>query len=91
MANWRFPAGHARVPLCIARDPGARLLDIAAKRRIHPLTGIGRSTIDRILAATATGGAIKGHLEGGNNHWHESGAPRGRRKAPGQSGGGSGI
>ena len=30
MANWSFLTGHARVLLCIAHDPGARLRDIAA-------------------------------------------------------------
>ena len=30
MESWRFLTNHARVLLCIARDPGARLRDIAA-------------------------------------------------------------
>jgi hypothetical protein len=30
VANWSFLTNHARVLLCIARDPGARLRDIAA-------------------------------------------------------------
>jgi hypothetical protein len=30
MASWSFLTNHARVLLCIARDPGARLRDIAA-------------------------------------------------------------
>jgi hypothetical protein len=30
MATWTFLTNHARVPLCIARDPGVRLRDIAA-------------------------------------------------------------
>ena len=30
MANWTFLTNHARVLLCIAHDPGARLRDIAA-------------------------------------------------------------
>jgi hypothetical protein len=29
-ANWSFLTSHARVLLCIARDPGMRLRDIAA-------------------------------------------------------------
>jgi hypothetical protein len=29
VANWTFLTSHARVLLCIARDPGARLRDIA--------------------------------------------------------------
>jgi hypothetical protein len=30
MASWTFLTNHARVLLCVARDPGARLRDIAA-------------------------------------------------------------
>ncbi|MFY9777588.1 MAG: helix-turn-helix domain-containing protein [Trebonia sp.] len=40
MASWGFLTTHARVLLCIAQDPGARLRDIAAtlgvtERRAH--------------------------------------------------------
>ena len=40
MADWGFLTTHARVLVCIARDPGARLRDIAAalgitERRAH--------------------------------------------------------
>lgn len=30
MANWNFLTNHARALLCIAHDPGARLIDVAA-------------------------------------------------------------
>ena len=30
MGNWTFLTNHARVLLCIAQDPGARLRDISA-------------------------------------------------------------
>lgn len=30
MPNWSFVTNHARVLMCIARDPGVRLRDIAA-------------------------------------------------------------
>ena len=30
MVNWNFLTKHARVLMCIAHDPGARLRDIAA-------------------------------------------------------------
>ena len=30
MGNWTFLTNHARVLLCISRDPGARLRDISA-------------------------------------------------------------
>jgi DNA-binding transcriptional ArsR family regulator len=40
VADWSFLTNHARVLLCIANDPGARLRDIAAilgitERRAH--------------------------------------------------------
>jgi hypothetical protein len=39
-----------------------------SKYRVNRLTGIGRSTIDRILAAAAPAGAINGPSEGGGDH-----------------------
>ena len=40
MASWSFLTNHARVLVCIARDPGVRLRDVAAslgitERRAH--------------------------------------------------------
>jgi hypothetical protein len=34
VANWTFLTNHAQVLLCIARDPGTRLRDIAASLNI---------------------------------------------------------
>lgn len=31
MASWRFLSNHGRALVCIARDPGARLRDVAAQ------------------------------------------------------------
>ncbi len=39
-----------------------------SKYRVNQLTGIGRSTIDRILAAVTPAGAINGPSGGGNDH-----------------------
>jgi hypothetical protein len=39
-----------------------------AKHQMHLLTGLGQSTIDRILAATAIGRAINGHAVNGPSH-----------------------
>jgi MarR family len=41
MADWSFLTNHARVLLCIARDPGARLRDIAAGLGITERTAYG--------------------------------------------------
>jgi Winged helix DNA-binding domain len=43
MASWGFLTNHARVLLCIARDPGMRLRDVAARvditeRSAHAIT-----------------------------------------------------
>jgi len=39
-----------------------------SKYRVNRLSGIGRSTIDRILAAAAPAGAINGPSGGGDDH-----------------------
>ena len=41
MPNWSFLTNHARVLLCIARDPGVRLRDIAARLDITERTAYG--------------------------------------------------
>ena len=41
MANWGFLTSHARVLMCIARDPGARLRDIAASLGITERSAYG--------------------------------------------------
>ena len=40
-ANWTFLTNHARVLLCIARDPGIRLRDIAAALDITDRSAYG--------------------------------------------------
>ena len=56
----------------VTRDRDKRVRAAVAagltKHRVHLLTGIGRSTIDRILVAVASGGAINGPSGGGNDH-----------------------
>jgi len=55
----------------VTRDRDARVLAAVAaglsKHRVHQITGIGRSTIDRILAS-APAGAINGPSGDGNDH-----------------------
>jgi DNA-binding IclR family transcriptional regulator len=41
VADWSFLTNHARVLLCIARDPGMRLRDIAAGLGITERTAYG--------------------------------------------------
>ena len=56
----------------VTRDRDVRVRAAVAaglsKHRVHRLTGIGRSTIDRILAVAAPGGAINGPSGGGDDH-----------------------
>jgi DNA-binding MarR family transcriptional regulator len=40
-ASWTFLTNHARVLLCIARDPGIRLRDIAARLDITERSAYG--------------------------------------------------
>ena len=41
MTDWSFLTNHARVLLCIARDPGVRLRDIADRVGITERTAFG--------------------------------------------------
>ena len=44
MASWTFLTNHARVLLCVAQDPGARLRDIAATLGITERSAFGIMT-----------------------------------------------
>lgn len=56
----------------VTRDRDSRVrIAVAAgisKHRVHQLTGIGRSTIDRILAAATPAGASIGPSGGQDDH-----------------------
>ncbi|GEM_PF-6161440 len=52
MVSWSFLTSHARVLLCIARDPGVRLRDIAAS------LGITERSAHAILADLAGAGYV---------------------------------
>ena len=54
MASWSFLTNHARVLLCIAHDPGARLRDIAASVGITE-----RSAFGIVTDLTAAGYVVK--------------------------------
>jgi predicted DNA-binding transcriptional regulator YafY len=54
MAGWSFLTNHARVLLCIARDPGIRLRDIAASVGITE-----RSAYGIVSDLAAAGYAVK--------------------------------
>jgi hypothetical protein len=54
VTSWRFLTNHARVLLCIAHDPGARLRDIAASLDITE-----RSAYGIVTDLTAAGYVVK--------------------------------
>jgi hypothetical protein len=58
MESWSFLTNHARVLLCIAHDPGARLRDIAASLGITD-----RSVYGIVIDLTAAGYVVK-HRDG---------------------------
>ena len=61
MERWSFLTNHARVLLCIAHDPGARLRDIAASLDITD-----RSVYGIVTDLTTAGYVIK-HRDGRRN------------------------
>jgi len=63
VTSWGFLTNHARVLLCIAHDPGARLRDIAASLGITE-----RSAHAIVTDLTAAGYVIK-HKDGRRNRY----------------------
>jgi DNA-binding IclR family transcriptional regulator len=63
MESWSFLTNHARVLLCIAHDPGARLRDIAASLGITD-----RSVYSIVTDLTAAGYVVK-HRDGRRSHY----------------------
>ena len=63
MADWSFLTTHARVLLCIAHDPGARLRDIAAG------LGITERSAQAIVADLAAAGYVVKQKHGRRNRY----------------------
>ena len=63
VANWTFLTNHARVLLCIAHDPGARLRDIAASAGITERSAYG------IVTDLAAAGYIVKQKDGRRNRY----------------------
>ena len=63
METWRFLTSHARVLLCIARDPGVRLRDLAAS------LGITERSAHAIVADLTTAGYVVKHKQGRRNRY----------------------
>jgi hypothetical protein len=63
MANWSFLTSHARVLMCIAHDPGARLRDIAAGLGITERSAYG------IVSELAEAGYVVKQKDGRRNRY----------------------
>ena len=63
MANWSFLTSHARVLMCIAHDPGARLRDIAASLGITERSAYG------IVTELAEAGYVIKQKDGRRNRY----------------------
>src|SRR5689334_22331144 len=61
--RWDFLTNHAHVLVCVARDPGMRLRDIAAA------VGITERAAHRILSELVEGGYVLREREGRRNHY----------------------
>ena len=63
MSNWTFLTNHAQVLLCLARDPGARLRDVAET------VGITERATHRIVSDLCEAGYVSRHREGRRNFY----------------------
>ena len=63
MERWSFLTNHARVLLCIAHDPGARLRDIAAR------VGITERSAHGIVTDLTTAGYVVKQKDGRRNRY----------------------
>ncbi|MGO8956503.1 MAG: helix-turn-helix transcriptional regulator [Streptosporangiaceae bacterium] len=63
MESWSFLTNHGRVLLCIARDPGVRLREVAAG------LGITERSAHAIVADLAAAGYLVKHKHGRRNRY----------------------
>jgi DNA-binding IclR family transcriptional regulator len=63
VGDWTFLTNHAHVLLCVARDPGARLRDVAEA------VGITERAAQRIVAELVDAGYLKREREGRRNRY----------------------
>jgi DNA-binding MarR family transcriptional regulator len=62
-SGWRFVTNHTQVLLCIARDPGVRLRDVAVT------VGITERAAQRIVADLVQAGFVERRRAGRRNHY----------------------
>jgi DNA-binding IclR family transcriptional regulator len=61
--GWTFVTNHTQVLLCIARDPGVRLREVAAD------VGITERAVQRIVAELVEAGFLERRRVGRRNHY----------------------
>jgi MarR family len=64
MASWSFLTNHARVLLCVAHDPGARLRDLAA------MVGVTERNAHGIVSDLVAAGYVVRDKDGRGNEYH---------------------
>ena len=64
MAEWTFLTNHALIMLCIARDPGIRLRDLADQ------VGVTERAAQRIVTELVESGYLDRLREGRRNSYH---------------------
>jgi hypothetical protein len=64
VTSWTFLTNHARVLLCVAHDPGARLRDIATSLNITERSAFG------IIADLVEAGYVVKEKDGRRNRYH---------------------
>jgi len=64
VGNWSFFTNHARVLICVARDPGVRLRDLAAVLDITERSAHG------IVTELVEAGYVVKEKEGRRNRYH---------------------
>jgi hypothetical protein len=63
MASWSFLTNHARVLLCVAHDPGARLCDLAA------MVGVTERNAHGIVSDLVAAGYVLRDKDGPGNEY----------------------
>jgi DNA-binding IclR family transcriptional regulator len=63
MSDWTFLTNHAHVLICVARDPGIRLRDVAEE------VGITERAAQRIVADLVSAGYLEREREGRRNRY----------------------
>ncbi|MBS2031112.1 MAG: winged helix-turn-helix domain-containing protein [Deltaproteobacteria bacterium] len=66
-AGWTFLTNHAHVLLCLARDPEARMRDVATA------VGITERAVQRIVADLEAEGYVSRHRDGRRNSYEVHG------------------